>query len=82
MAVFRTPDAIDRITHPALRAAARRCEAATGQRVAGRFGDPPDEGLLGVYLIMRGWFDPMAAQSNASDVRILPPVCIRSHRRA
>lgn len=53
--------AVDRIRDPALREAARRHEAETGERLADAFGAPLDEGLLGVYLIVLGRFRPEAA---------------------
>ena len=38
-----------------MRAAAAHFEAETGQRLAAMFKLPADEGVLGIYLIMRGY---------------------------
>lgn len=56
MAVVQMPpDSLDRIRDAGLRAAAARFEAETGQRLAAMFKLPADEGVLGIYLIMRGY---------------------------
>lgn len=57
MTVIRMPPpgSLDRIRDPRLRAAAERFEAETGQRLAALFRLPEDEGILGVYLIVRGY---------------------------
>lgn len=49
------PGSLERIRDPVLRAAAERYEADTGERLAAMFKLPADEGLLGVYLIVRGY---------------------------
>jgi len=57
MTVIRMPPpgSLDRISDERLRAAARRFESETGDRLADQFRPPADEGVLGVYLIMRGY---------------------------
>lgn len=56
MTVIRMPPpGPDRIRDPGLRAAAERFEAETGERLAAMFRLPADEGILGVYLIVRGY---------------------------
>lgn len=58
---------LDRIRDERLRAAARRYEEATGESLAGIFGPRLDEGTLGVFLIVNGYFNPLSPNGLPAD---------------